>query len=242
MLDAAVQALAQMLSPPFRSVLMKSVAVAIVLLVVVGIAVDRLLMALLARGLAWLEASAAPAWGTAIHVVEWVVAVVTGLGLIASVVFLVPAATAIVAGLFGDEIAEAVERAYYPGGPVGTALPMGRAILEGLKAAMITVVVYLCAVPFLFLAGLGFVMFYLATAYLQGRIYFELAAMRFWTPAQAKRLRKMHQGTVFVAGLLIAAFLSVPIVNLATPLFATALMVHIHKRLTRTPDALARSR
>jgi uncharacterized protein involved in cysteine biosynthesis len=34
-----------------------------------------------------------------------------------------------------------------------------------------------------------------------------------------------------MAGLLIAAFVSVPIVNLATPLFAVSLMVHVHKRL-----------
>jgi CysZ protein len=37
---------------------------------------------------------------------------------------------------------------------------------------------------------------------------------------------------VFLAGLMIAAFVSIPIVNLATPLFGTALMVHLHKRLT----------
>ena len=34
-----------------------------------------------------------------------------------------------------------------------------------------------------------------------------------------------------LGGLLIAAFVSIPIVNLATPLFAMSLMVHVHKRL-----------
>jgi uncharacterized protein involved in cysteine biosynthesis len=52
--------------------------------------------------------------------------------------------------------------------------------------------------------------------------------------AEAKRLRKLHQGTVFVAGLLIAGFVSIPIVNLATPLFAMAFMVHMHKRVERS--------
>ena len=32
--------------------------------------------------------------------------------------------------------------------------------------------------------------------------------------------------------MLIALFVSIPIVNLATPLFAMALMVHVHKRLS----------
>jgi uncharacterized protein involved in cysteine biosynthesis len=37
---------------------------------------------------------------------------------------------------------------------------------------------------------------------------------------------------VFTAGLVIAAFVSIPIVNLATPLFGMAFMVHMHKRLS----------
>jgi CysZ protein len=47
-------------------------------------------------------------------------------------------------------------------------------------------------------------------------------------------VRKRNRGTVFIAGLFIAAFVSIPIVNLATPLFAMALMVHIHKRVMAT--------
>jgi CysZ protein len=77
------------------------------------------------------------------------------------------------------------------------------------------------------------VVFFLATAWLLGREYFELAAMRFRSPAEAKAMRKHHGTQVFIAGLFIAAFVSIPIVNLATPLFGMAFMVHIHKRLSR---------
>jgi uncharacterized protein involved in cysteine biosynthesis len=49
--------------------------------------------------------------------------------------------------------------------------------------------------------------------------------------AEAKALRRMNQSTAFLAGLFIAAFVSIPIVNLATPLFAMAMMVHVHKRV-----------
>ena len=83
-------------------------------------------------------------------------------------------------------------------------------------------------------AGFGAVIFFLATAYILGREYFELAAMRFRPPAQAKALRKANAMTVYLGGLFIAAFVSIPIVNLATPLFAMALMVHVHKRLGGT--------
>jgi CysZ protein len=56
--------------------------------------------------------------------------------------------------------------------------------------------------------------------------------MRFRSPGEAKALRRAERGTVFLAGILIAIFVSIPILNLATPLFAMALMVHIHKRLS----------
>jgi CysZ protein len=233
MLDAAVKALADMVTPPFRSVLLKSVGLSIALLVVIGIAVHRVLVWLLVAGGGWLEVNVGPHATGPVHVLEWLLAIIAGFGLAAGLVFLMPAVASLVGGFFVDEIAERVERTHYPEDPPGHAVPIGRAIIEALKAALLTVLVYLCAVPLLLLVGLGFVIFFLANAYLLGRIYFELAAMRFHSPADARRLREAHPGTVFAAGLFIAAFVSIPIVSLATPLFGTALMVHVHKRMTR---------
>ena len=78
--------------------------------------------------------------------------------------------------------------------------PMLRAVPEGVRPRLLAILVYLVAVPFLLFAGLGVVIFFLATAYLLGREYFELAAMRHQPPAEAKGLRKRRTGTVFVAG------------------------------------------
>ena len=111
-------------------------------------------------------------------------------------------------------------------------LPFGLAITEGVKTALLTILVYLIALPFVFVAGAGFIAFFVATAWLLGREYFQLAAMRFRPPAEAKAMRKENAGLVFTAGLVIAAFVSIPIVNLATPLFGMAFMVHMHKRLS----------
>jgi uncharacterized protein involved in cysteine biosynthesis len=55
--------------------------------------------------------------------------------------------------------------------------------------------------------------------------------MRFHPPDQAKALRRGHRMQVFLGGLFIALFVSIPIVSLATPLFAMAMMVHMHKKL-----------
>jgi uncharacterized protein involved in cysteine biosynthesis len=173
-------------------------------------------------------------------VLGWVLSIAAGLGIIVGSVMLMPAVTAFVASFFADEIADEVEREHYPSDPRGVALPLWVAVVEGGKTAVLAVLVYLCALPFLLFAGFGVVIFFLATAWLLGREYFDLAAMRFRPPDEAKAFRKHYAGTVFVGGLLIAAFVSIPVVNLATPLFAMSLMVHVHKRLGRRA-ALART-
>jgi CysZ protein len=55
--------------------------------------------------------------------------------------------------------------------------------------------------------------------------------MRHLPPVEARQLRKANRGTVTLSGLVIAALASVPILNLLTPLFATAFMVRVYKGL-----------
>jgi uncharacterized protein involved in cysteine biosynthesis len=229
MLDA-VKALRQILSPPFRAVLLKAMGLALVLTVLAGIGVHRLLAWLAVRGENWAESVLGASAYTPLAILAWVLSVAAGLGIILGSVFLMPAVTALVGSLFVDDIALEVERQHYPDEPVGTPLPPLRAILEGAKTALLAVLIYLIALPTLLIGGLGAVIFFVAAAYLLGREYFNLAAMRYRSAAQAKSLRKRHKSEVFIAGMFIAAFVSIPIVNLATPLFAMALMVHMHKR------------
>ncbi|HZD28821.1 MAG TPA: sulfate transporter family protein [Xanthobacteraceae bacterium] len=231
MIDAAVKALVQIFSPPFRWVLLKSAGLALGLIVLFAIALHRLLVWLATAGANWAENMFGVSAPAPISIFIWVLSVAAGIGIIVGSVFLMPAVTALVGSFFVDDIALEVERTHYPTQPVGTPLPLPLAVLAGTKTALLAIVVYIIAVPFLLLAGAGAVIFFLASAYLLGREYFELAAMRHQPVAQAKRLRQTHQNTVFLAGTLIAAFVSIPIVNLATPLFAMALMVHVHQRI-----------
>ena len=55
--------------------------------------------------------------------------------------------------------------------------------------------------------------------------------MRFRPPDEAKAMRKANAAYLFIAGMFVAAFVSIPILNLATPIFAMAFMVHVHKKL-----------
>ena len=232
MLPAAVTALSDILSRPLRAILWRAIGLALVLVAVLAIALQRLLSWFAGSGEVWLEAALGPGFHTPLTILGWIVSIAAGLGVVVGAVFLMPAITALVASVFVDDVAEIVERAHYPHQPPGKALPVGVALREGIKTAALTLLVYLIALPFVLFAGAGFIAFFVATAWLLGREYFELAAMRFRVPAEAKAMRKQHAFTVFIAGLIIAAFVSIPIVNLATPLFGMAFMVHLHKRLS----------
>src|SRR2546430_15167639 len=243
MLDAAVKALSQILSPPMRSILWRSIGLALVLITALAVGLQRLLSWFAVYGEDWAEAMLGPGFHTSLNVLAWIVSIAAGLGVVLGGIFLMPAITSLVASVFVDEVADHVEQEHYPAEQPGTALPLGLAMQEGIKTALLTILVYLIALPFVFLAGAGFLAFFIATAWLLGREYFELAAMRFRPPAEAKAMRRAHRGQVFLAGMFIVLFVSVPILNFATPLFAMALMVHIHKRASgrRAGAIVARS-
>ena len=232
MLDAAGKALAQMFTPPFRAILLKSIGLAVLLIVLIGIGLNRLLVWLAGLGESWADAALNGAWHTPLLILAKMISIAATLGIIAGSVLLMPAVTALVASFFVDDIALEVERTHYPGQPPGRALALPRAILEGAKTALLAVAVYLIALPFLLFAGFGLVIFFMATAFLLGREYFELAAMRFRPSYEAKAMRKANAVYIFLSGMVIAVFVSIPVVNLATPIFAMAYMVHIHKRMT----------
>ncbi|MGJ5204045.1 sulfate transporter family protein [Bradyrhizobium sp. HKCCYLR20261] len=232
MIDAAVKALSQILSPPMRSILWRSIGLALVLVTVLAIGLQRLLSWLATAGEGWAEGMLGPGSHGTLEVLTWIISIAAGFGVVFGGIMLMPAITSLIASLFVDDVADLVEREHYPAERPGVALPFGIAIVEGLKAAGLTILIYLVALPFVFLAGAGLVIFFIATAWLLGREYFELAAMRFRSPAEAKAMRRDNAVTVFTAGLIIAAFVTIPIVNLATPLFGMAFMVHLHKRLS----------
>lgn len=232
MIDAALKAFAQMFTPPLRGVLIKAVGLALIVIVVIGIVVQRVLAGLADSGASWAEQSAGFAPHSVWAALAWVLSIIASLGIVTGAVFLMPPVSALVGSFFTDEVADAVERAHYPADPAGTGLPLMTGVIEGIKIALLSLLVYVVALPFVLFAGFGFLILFFANGYLLSREYFDLAAMRFRPPSEAVALRKANSGYIFLAGLVIAAFVSIPILNFATPVFAMAFMVHIQKRVT----------
>ena len=240
MLDAAIKAITQMFSPPLRAVLWRSVRLALAADRRRRLSVRTVLIGLIEHRQRLGRDHARAARTTPAHAIAWLLSIAASLGIMVGSIFLMPAVTALVASFFADQIGDEVEHEYYPADPPGMALPMALAVVEGCRRRCWRLLVYLCAVPLLLFAGFGAVIFFLATAWHAEPGIFRAgrhavpAARRGQGAAQAATPRRS-----IIGGLFIAAFVSIPIVNLATPLFAMAFMVHLHKRLTAAKPVVA---
>lgn len=222
MLNAVLTALRDIPTPPFRAVLWKSVGLTLALLAVVWVGTFAMAD--------YLVAMLPAEWHTA---ADWL----AGLLLFVGLGFLVAPVTALFAGLYADEVAEVVERTRYPADRPGVPQPLMIGFLSALRFTGFVVLVNIAMLPLLFLPGINVPIFLVVNAYLLGREYFEQAAMRFRPPDDARAFRSAHSGKVMLGGLTIAAMLAIPIVNILTPLYATALMVHVVKLAERRDRA-----
>ena len=237
-IEAARLGAANLFSPAARSALWKSLGLTLLILAGLWFGLEE---AFSAFAMPWLDQflPGLPAWAGWIGVVTGIIA---GLGLALALGMLIAPVTAMVAGLFLDDIAEVIERRDYPLDPPGRAMPLGEAAIQSLKFLFVVLAGNVIALFMLLIPGVNLAAFFVVNGYLLGREYYEFAAMRFLPPAEARRLRSRNGIIVFVAGLIIAAFLSVPILNLLTPMFAASMMVHLFKMTARNLPVPAAAR
>ncbi|AZV18247.1 sulfate transporter family protein [Mesorhizobium sp. M7A.T.Ca.TU.009.01.3.2] len=223
--DAARTAALELLSPPFRAVFLKTLGLTLLALVALWFGLTSLVEWL---ALPWLQTllPGIPSWA------GWLGGIIAAIALAFGMALLIAPVTAVVAGLFLDDIAEVVERTDYPGDPTGRAMPALRSLVLSARFLGVVILGNIVALLLLLVPGVNIAAFFIVNGYLLGREFFEFAAMRFRGEEEARALRRHYAGTVFLAGLLIAAFLAVPLLNLLTPLFAAAVMVHLHKAIS----------
>lgn len=217
MIADALDAFAQIFSPPFRRVLWKSLALTTAILVLAGVGLDRLALSYVHVGPAWLS---------------WLLSTFVALGLVVGLIFLAPPTVSLVAGFYLDEIAAIVERSIDPGRPPGRPLPLKESLAFGVRFALLSIVVNVAVLALTIFTGIGLVSFFVLNGYLLGREYFELAAMRHVSAAEARDLFDRRWLEVFAAGAIVSALVAVPVVNLLTPLYATAFLTRVYKRIS----------
>jgi len=226
--DATRAALTELFTPAFRAVFMKSLGLTLAALAILWLLLHWLFDAF---ALPWMASlwPMIPAWANWLGLAAGVLA---GLALAIGLAFLIGPVTAIIAGFFIDDVAEAVERKDYPTDPPGRPMPLIPSLILSVKFFGVIVAGNIVALLLLLVPGVNFIAFFVVNGYLLGRQFFEFAAMRFLSEADAKALRRQNALMVFLSGIIIAAFLSIPLLNLLTPLFAAALMVHVYKAVS----------
>ncbi len=220
-IEAARKAAAELPRPRFRSVLLKSVGLTMLLFIGVWIGLEAAFSSFVAPFLG--------AWPWVTTAIVWLL----GAGVFIGAGFLLAPVTALFAGLFLDDAAEHVERVHYPADQPGQAVSLARSIWLTIRFTLLVIVANLIALLLVLLPGINVVIFFLLNGYLLGREYFMFAAMRFRSEDEAALLRRRNSTEIFLAGMVIAGFMAIPVLNLATPVFAAAMMVHVHKSLSR---------
>lgn len=233
--DAARLAFANLFAPETRSVFWKVLGLTILALVGLWLALRETFIYF---ALPWFDALIPGTTGWE-GWLAFVLGIIASFGLALGLALLLAPVTALIAGFFLDDVAEVVERRDYPQDPAGRPLPLGEAISGTLKFLGVIIVGNIIALFLLLIPGINLIAFFLVNGYLLGREFFEFAAMRHRPPAEARLFRAKHAGTVFLAGLVLAAFLAVPLLNLLTPLFAASMMVHLHKKLSHRDPAFS---
>ena len=202
---------ADVFRPELRKVLWRSIAIALMVLFAIWFGLQKLAGVSIELSYSWLD---------------WGLTLLASLAILAVAIYMVPTTTALVAGIFLDDIAQDVERLHYGEANVGKAMDLTAGLINAVRFGALVLGLNLIAFMLLLVPGINAIIFLVLNGYLFGREYFELAVLRHVGKLKAKSLRQRYGFRLFVLGLVIAAYLAIPILNLTTPLFATALMVH----------------
>ena len=220
-------ALAQFTDPRFRAVLWRGLGLTLALLVVVFLGFVGLidLVTPASFTLPWIgtvsSLHAALSWASLLLMI----------GL--SVFLMVPVAAAFI-GVFLDEVSQAVEDRHYPGLRPARVQSWDEILRDSLGFFLLLIAVNAVALlTYVFAGPLVPLIFWAVNGYLLGREYFQMVALRRLSPSEAQALRARYQVRIWLAGVLMAAPLSIPLLNLVVPILGAATFTHLFHRLAR---------
>lgn len=190
-------------------------------------------------GLAWWGLSA-----TTLFMDPWAETSVDVAGVLVALILPVLFFPAIVTSVMSpwlEQVADAVEERHYPALNWPRPQKWTEVLANTLKFLLVIVAVNALALPVyltLLIFGISIPIAFLINGYLLGREYFELVAFRRLLPAEAKLLFRNRLGRMWTAGIIIYFLFTIPILNLAAPVIATAFMVHLFQSLRPNTEGL----
>lgn len=219
------RALAQWHDPRFRRVVALGVGLTLALLV----AVYGLFLWVI--GALAPETFALPWIGEVggLHTILSIGSVFLMLGL--SVFLMVPVASAF-SGLFLEQVVDAVEDRHYPALPAARQMSFADGMISSVNFFGVVLVANLLALlVWPFVGPFIPLVFWAVNGWLLGQEYFTLVALRRMDKAAVRGLRRVNRGKIWLAGALMAAPLSVPVLNLLIPVFGVATFTHLFHKM-----------
>lgn len=217
MLQDLTRAIVALGDPRARNVALLGVGIALLTLIGLLFGVDWLLAWAADTGRSWLNAivEVLGVLGTAI--VAW---------------FLFPSIVVAISGLFLERVVDATEERYFPGLPVPRPVPLSATVGASLRLLATSLLLNLLALPAYFVPLLNLPVWLLLNGYLVGREYAELVGMRRLDRPALDTLLRQQRWLFWLAGVVIAFLLAIPLVNLVAPVVGAAFMTHrFHRKL-----------
>ncbi|WP_343081121.1 EI24 domain-containing protein [Ostreiculturibacter nitratireducens] len=148
-----------------------------------------------------------------------------------SIFLMVPVASAFT-GFFLEDVAAAVEARHYPDLPPVPRIPFYEALIDSLNFFGVLIAANTLALILFALVGpFSPLVFWAVNGYLLGREYFQMVAMRRLGRKEASALRRRYRLRVWIAGTLMAAPLTVPVINFFIPVLGAATFTHFFHRV-----------
>ena len=200
---------------------------------------DPVFLGVLLRSLGWcalafLALLGVSFWGVQ-HVVGqpgwigWLAGLAGGLAVAVAGVWLFVPASILIATLYIDRVAGAVDRRFYPALPpphAGAALSVQ--VWDGIALGMRVLLWQVVALGLaLALPGVGVLLGWAVSGWAIGRGLFVAVAMRRMTRREALRLYAARRGAVLLQGGLLAVASTVPLLNLLVPVLGVASLTHV---------------
>lgn len=220
-LRAYLAALGQARDPAFRRVIWLGLALAVALLVAMYAVVLAIIGAFLPEQVSLPLVGEVRGLATLLSLGSVV------LMLILSVFLMVPVASAFT-GLFLDDVADAVEARHHPHLPPAPRAPFWVSVIDSVKYFGLLVGLNVLGMAlFVVSSGAGMVGLWALNGFLLAREYFTLVGLRRLSPATVAELRQRWRLRLWVAGVLLAVPLSVPVLNLFVPVLGAAAFTHL---------------
>ncbi len=186
---------------------------------------------------AYLVLLVASVWGihgllAAVHWPTWLAGIIGTVGVVALAFWLFLPTVLLIAMLFIETIARAVDRRFYPYLPPPSPAALSVQAWDGVALALRVLLLNLVSLLLALLPvpGVGLALALLVSGWALGRGLFVAVAMRRMCRPAAQALYRRHRLAVLVPGLLLALAATVPGLNMLVPILGTATMVHVLNR------------